>query len=456
MGKNYILKDNFMWGGAVTSFQAEGAWDLDGKGKSIVDARPVRKGTSNWEVAIDFYHRYKEDIALFKELGINSYRLSISWSRIYPDGEGELNQAGIDFYNKVIDELIANGIEPIITIYHFDLPLALKEKYNGFASRKVVDLYERYSRTLFENFGDRVKHWIAFNEINTARMRLVHYGAVRPEHISEDEFSSIIIHNVVMAHVKATKLLHELVDGGKMSGMVTYITVYPDTSSPEDNLAALKVKEKLNDMYFNIFSRGEYPSYYLAELMKKGIELPAEEGDLQEMKENTVDYLSISYYRSETVSATKEGKETLLGIDNLVNNRYLVASEWGWAIDSLGFRIALKEIYEKFNMPIFVVENGIGVREELNENNTIEDNYRIEYLKSHIEQMKEAVKEGVDVIGYLVWGPIDIISSAGEMSKRYGFIFVNRGEEDLRDLKRYKKKSFNWFNKVIKSNGELL
>ena len=449
-----VFSDRFMWGGAVTSFQAEGAWDEDGKGLSIVDARPIKEGTSDWKDAIDFYHRYKEDIALYKELGLNSYRFSVSWSRIYPDGEGEVNQAGINFYNRVIDELIRNGIEPIITIYHFDLPLALAKKYNGFASRKVVDLFEKYSRTLFENFGDRVKKWIAFNEINTARMRLVHYGTKKPQGISEDEFSSIVIHNVFMAHIKATKALHEIVEDGQMGGMLTYITIYPDTSNPEDVLASMKVKEKLNDLYFDLFARGEYPSYYLAELRRKNIQVPAIDNDLELIKNNTVDYLAISYYRSETVSATKGGKKNLLGFKNLVENQYLETSEWGWAIDPIGFKIALKEIYSRYNMPIFVVENGIGVREELNENNTIEDDYRIHYLREHIKQMRSASDEGVDIMGYLVWGWIDILSSHGEMSKRYGFIYVNRGEKDLRDLKRYKKKSFKWFNKVIKSNGE--
>lgn len=450
------LIQGFKWGGAVTSFQSEGAWNEGGKGLSIVDDRKIEPGKSDWKVAIDFYHRYKDDIKLFKELGFNSYRISVSWSRIIPDGEGEINQEGIDYYNHVIDELIRNNIEPIITIYHFDLPLNLAKKYNGFASREVVDCYEKYARVLFENFGDRVKHWISFNEINTARMRFVHYGTVLPDNMDENQFRCNLVHNVIMAHTKATQALHEIVPDAKMSGMLTYIQIYPETCNPKDVLEAQKVKEIMNDMYFDIFTYGEYPSYYLALLKKQNVCIPYEPGDKELLKKNCVDYLSISYYRSETVSSTHGGKPNLLGFKQLVDNPYLLSTEWGWSLDETGLRIALNDIYARYKKPIFIVENGIGVREELNSQKTVDDDYRIHYLKKHIEQMKLAVEDGVEVIGYLVWGPIDILSSQGEMSKRYGFIYVNRDEEDMKDLKRYKKKSFSWFKKVIETNGEVL
>ncbi|TDT62304.1 glycoside hydrolase family 1 protein [Fonticella tunisiensis] len=446
-----VIPEGFLWGGAVTSFQTEGAWNEGGKGLSIVDVRPVPENHSDWKVAIDFYHRYKEDIALFKELGFNAYRTSISWSRIFPDGEGEVNEEGVKFYNDLFDELIANGMQPVITLYHFDLPLALAEKYNGFASRKVVDLFERYARTCFERFGDRVKYWITFNEQNLVLQHINHWGAKVPEGVDPEAFAYQVCHNVFIAHAKATKALHEMVPDGKMSGMITYMTTYPATCKPEDALANVKAKELLVDFFFDVFARGEYPSYVTSRLEKKGIRIKWEEGDAELLKENTVDNLAFSYYQSRIVKATDDGEEP--AVTGVVANPYLEANEWGWSIDPIGLRIALKETYARYKMPIFITENGIGVREELNENNTVEDDYRIDYHRSHIEQMKLAMEEGVEVIGYLMWGSTDILSSQGEMKKRYGVIFVNRDERDLRDLKRYKKKSFFWFKKVIASNG---
>lgn len=449
-----IIPENFMWGGAVTSFQSEGDWNEGGKGVSIVDTREIKEGFSDWKVAVDFYHKYKEDIALFKELGINTYRTSISWSRIFPEGEGDVNEEGIEFYNKIFDELLSNGIQPVITLYHFDIPKALADKYNGFSSRKVVDLFENYARTVFERFKDKVKYWITFNEQNLVLMHLQAWGSTPKEGDNIEEFSFQVCHNVFIAHAKATKALHEIIPDGKMGGMVTYLTMYPNSCKPEDALATLKAKELFNDLYFDVFANGEYPSYVTSNLKKKNIMPVFEAGDEELLKENTVDYLTFSYYQSQTVKFVGEKSEEVM--KGMVPNPNLKANEWGWSIDPIGIRVALKEIYARYRMPIFISENGIGVREELNENNTVEDDYRIDYLKAHIEQMKLAMEEGVDVIGYLMWGCTDILSSQGEMKKRYGVIFVNRDETDLRDLKRYKKKSFNWFKKVIESNGEIL
>jgi 6-phospho-beta-glucosidase len=449
-----VIPEGFMWGGAVTSFQTEGAWDLDGKGPSIVDARPVKEGQSDWKTAVDFYHRYKEDIALFKEMGFNAYRTSISWSRIFPDGEGEVNEKGLQFYDDLFDEMIANGIQPVITLYHFDLPLALAEKYNGFASRKVVDLFERYARTVFKRFGHKVKYWLTFNEQNLVLTNPQFWGVKLEGAENEEALRYQVTHNAFIAHAKAVKALHELVPGGKMAGMVTYQVTYPNTCKPEDAIANMKAKELLVDFYFDVFSNGEYPTYVTKDLERKGIMPVFEEGDAELLKEHTVDYLSISYYQSQTVSADKvDGKWLISG---LTKNPNLETNEWGWAIDPIGLRVCLKDMYARYRLPIFITENGIGVREELNENNTVEDDYRIEYLSEHIKQMKIAMEEGVDVIGYLTWGSTDLISSGGQFEKRYGFVFVNRGESDLRDLKRYKKKSFSWFKQVIATNGEEL
>jgi 6-phospho-beta-glucosidase len=448
-----VIPKEFLWGGAVTSFQTEGAWNEGGKGPSIVDARPVPENHSDWKVAIDFYNRYKEDISLFKELGFNAYRTSISWSRIIPDGEGEINEEGLKFYDDLFDEMLANGIQPVITLYHFDLPLALAVKYNGFASRKVVDLFERYARVVFERYAGKVKYWLTFNEQNLVLTNTHHWGATLPDD-NQEAFRYQITHNAFIAHAKAVKALHELVPGGKMAGMVTYLTTYPATSKPEDTIANLKAKELLNDFYFDVFAHGEYPSYITSDLHSKGIMPVFEEGDAELLKENTVDYLSISYYQSQTVKHIPGNKGAL--ISGVTPNPNLKTNEWGWAIDPMGLRVALKDMYARYRLPIFITENGIGAREELDENDTVDDQYRIDYLKGHIQQMKLAMEEGVDVFGYLMWGSTDILSSKGEMKKRYGFVFVNRDETDLRDMKRYKKKSFDWFKKVTASNGTVL
>jgi 6-phospho-beta-glucosidase len=446
-----VIRDGFFWGGAVTSFQTEGAWNEDGKGPSIVDARAVKEGQSDWKTAVDFYHRYKEDIALFKEMGFNAYRTSISWSRIFPDGEGEVNEKGLQFYDELFDEMLANGIQPVITLYHFDLPLALAEKYNGFASRKVVDLFDRYARTVFARFGHKVKYWLTFNEQNLVLTNPNFWGVKVDGAENEEAIRYQVTHNAFIAHAKAVKSLHELVPGGKMAGMVTYMATYPNTCKPEDAIANMKAKELLVDFYFDVFAHGVYPTYVTSDLKRKGIMPVFEEGDAELLKANTVDYLSISYYQSQTVSAEKiEGSKLIEGV---IPNPHLKANEWGWAIDPIGLRVVLKDMYARYRLPIFITENGIGVREELNENNTIEDDYRIQYLSEHIKQMKLAIEEGVDVIGYLTWGSTDLISSGGQFEKRYGFIYVNRGEEDLRDLKRYKKKSFEWYKRVIATNG---
>ena len=448
-----VIPEGFLWGGAVTSFQIEGAWDEGGKGLSIVDKRPVKKDFSDWKVAIDFYHRYKEDISLFKELGFNSYRTSIAWTRIFPDGEGEVNQEGLDFYDNLFDELLKNGIQPVITLYHFDIPLTLAQKYNGFASRTVVDLFAKYAKTVFTHFGDRVKYWITFNEQNVVLQNPELWGVTLEAGADAEKTRYQLYHNVFIAHAKATQALHELVPDAKMGGMIAYTPTYPATCQPNDVLASVKVKELLVDSYFDVFAQGEYPTYITSQLREKGILPVFENGDADLLKRNTVDYLSFSYYQSNTVKYT--GADTALGLFSGIGaNPYLKTNEWGWAIDPVGLRIVLKDLYARYQMPIFITENGIGVQEELNKNNTVEDDYRIEYLKQHIEQMKLAMEEGVDVIGYLMWGSTDILSSQGEMKKRYGFIFVNRDETNLRDLKRYKKKSFSWFKKVVASNGE--
>jgi len=451
------FKKDFYWGGSVSSFQSEGAWDEGGKGLSIYDVRPTNPQFSDWKVAIDFYHRYKEDISLLKEMGFNFYRFSICWSRVIPDGEGEVNEEGIQFYNNVIDELIAQGITPMITFVHFDMPYHLVEKYNGFASRKVVDLFERYVKLCYERFGDRVKHWMTFNEQNLHGLMLkVSNAEVIPEGVSEEAFLYQVNHHVFIAHCKAVKALRETWSDAQICGMVTYMLVYPNSEDPKANMIATLANDLFNNFYIDVFSKGKYPKYMLNYLNAQKC-MPVFEEEDRELLEYTVDYIAFSYYQSSAVQATNyEGKAiNQIMKEATTNNRFVSATEWGWNIDPIGIRRVARDIMIRTDMPVFVLENGIAHREELPEEGIIQDDYRIEYHREHIKQLKLAVEQdGVDLLGYASWGPIDIPSSQCEIAKRYGFVYVNRDEKDCKDLRRVKKKSFNWIKKVYESNGE--
>ena len=453
------FKKDFYWGGSVSSFQSEGAWDEGGKGLSIYDVRPTNPQFSDWKVAIDFYHRYKEDISLLKEMGFNFYRFSICWSRVIPDGEGEVNEEGIQFYNNVIDELIAQGITPMITFVHFDMPYHLVEKYNGFASRKVVDLFERYVKLCYERFGDRVKHWMTFNEQNLHGLMLkVSNAEVIPEGVSEEAFLYQVNHHVFIAHCKAVKALRETWSDAQICGMVTYMLVYPNSEDPKANMIATLANDLFNNFYIDVFSKGKYPKYMLNYLNTQKC-MPVFEEEDRELLEYTVDYIAFSYYQSSAVQATNyEGKAiNQIMKEATTNNRFVSATEWGWNIDPIGIRRVARDIMIRTDMPVFVLENGIAHREELPEEGIIQDDYRIEYHREHIKQLKLAVEQdGVDLLGYASWGPIDIPSSQCEIAKRYGFVYVNRDEKDCKDLRRVKKKSFNWIKKVYESNGENL
>ena len=454
-----LFKKDFYWGGSVSSFQSEGAWDEGGKGLSIYDVRPTNPQFSDWKVAIDFYHRYKEDISLLKEMGFNFYRFSICWSRVIPDGEGEVNEEGIQFYNNVIDELIAQGITPMITFVHFDMPYHLVEKYNGFASRKVVDLFERYVKLCYERFGDRVKHWMTFNEQNLHGLMLkVSNAEVIPEGVSEEAFLYQVNHHVFIAHCKAVKALRETWSDAQICGMVTYMLVYPNSEDPKANMIATLANDLFNNFYIDVFSKGKYPKYMLNYLNAQKC-MPVFEEEDRELLEYTVDYIAFSYYQSSAVQATNyEGKAiNQIMKEATTNNRFVSATEWGWNIDPIGIRRVARDIMIRTDMPVFVLENGIAHREELPEEGIIQDDYRIEYHREHIKQLKLAVEQdGVDLLGYASWGPIDIPSSQCEIAKRYGFVYVNRDEKDCKDLRRVKKKSFNWIKKVYESNGENL
>jgi len=455
-----VFSKNFMWGGSVSSMQTEGAWNEGGKGLTVYDAQGTTKFGSDWKVAIDFYHRYKEDIALFAEMGFTAYRFSLSWARILPDGEGEVNEEGLRFYENVVDELLKYNIEPVICFYHFDMPLALQKKYRGWIGRQTLEGFKKYVETVIRRFGTRVKYYIPINEQNAASLVTLFQLPPDAPQKEKDRLQAISIHHMFLASAAVWHLARKYAQHAKVGGMVNFTPFYPATCKPEDVLAAHKAGRSYNYQALDIFANGEYPSDLLNEWKREGITPPMQPDDLEYLRQAKMDFLAHSYYMSLVVRSENDNRKTSLllqAINNPPKNEYLQQTEWGWTIDPVGIRLTVKEIYERYRLPVFTIECGIGVDETLNEHGTIEDDYRINYFREHIEQLKLAVSEdGVDLMGFLTWGPIDILSSQGEMRKRYGFIYVNRTDTDLKDLARYKKKSFYWFKQVIASNGEIL
>lgn len=463
--------DNFLWGGATAANQCEGAYDEDGKGLSIQDVLPKGFGkrtevptSDNLKLrGIDHYHRYKEDIKLFAEMGFKVYRFSIAWSRIYPTGEEEVpNEKGLEFYDHVVDECLKYGIEPLLTISHYETPLALAEKYNGWASRKLIDLYLKYCNTLFNHFKGRVHYWITFNEINAILRQSFVAGAIntpKEELTNQDLYEAM--HHELVASARATKLAHEIDPDNKVGCMVVGITVYPLTPNPDD---ILKVMDLDNDLYFflDVHCRGAYPYYAKRRFEKLGVNLNVTKEDEEALK-NTVDFISFSYYSSNCACCDPSLGEPCRSnmTPELRKNPYSSVSEWGWQIDPKGLRYTLNRFYARYQLPLFVAENGLGARDTLvddgNGSLTVIDDYRIEYTREHIKQMEEAIKDGVDVFGYTSWGCIDLIScSTAEIDKRYGMIYVDLNSDGTGTMNRYKKKSFDWYKQVISSNGEKL
>lgn len=471
------LRKDFLWGGATAANQLEGAYLKDGKGLSNVDVIPF--GEQRWRImagygvsmtpndpagypsheAIDFYHRYKEDIALFAEMGFKSFRMSIAWARIFPTGEErEPNEAGLKFYENVFDELLKYGIEPVVTIDHFDVPLHLSEKYGAWRSREMVDFFVKYATTLFTRYKGKVKYWMTFNEINIL-MHLPFMGAGL--HFKEGDNPKAIqyqaAHHLLVASALATKVAHEIDPQNQVGCMLAAGVTYPLTCEPEDVFLAQQ-RNRDNYFFIDVQSRGEYPSYVQKFLKREGIQLNIEAGDLDLLKAHTVDYIGFSYYTSRVASnaADLAGEHAAANVFKTVKNPYLKASEWGWQIDPLGLRVTMNELYDRYQKPLFIVENGLGAVDTPNEKGEVNDDYRIEYMREHIREMVNAVEEdGVDLLGYTMWGPIDLVSaSTGEMKKRYGFIYVNKHDDGSGDLSRSRKKSFFWYKKVIATNGQ--
>lgn len=474
------LRKDFLWGSATAANQFEGAWNEGGRGLANVDLIPhgpdrlkvmtgelkIDEPTADYYFpshdAVDFYHHYKEDIALMAEMGFKVFRLSIGWSRIFPNGDdAEPNEEGLRFYEDVFKELKKYGIEPLVTIAHFDIPMHLVTEYGGWRSRRVVDCYVRYAETIMRRYKGLVKYWITFNEINMI-LHLPFMGAgLRFE---DGENAKAVkyqaAHNELLASARTVKAAHEIDPENKVGCMLAAGANYPYTCRPEDVFAALE-KDRENYTFVDVQARGYYPSYALALFEREGIHVDITEDDKELLKNYTVDFVAFSYYTPGLAAGTEvaaEGEETAANLGRTLKNPYLKTSEWGWQIDPLGLRTTINTIYDRYQKPLFIVENGLGAKDTVLDDGSVNDDYRIDYLREHIRAMKDAAEQdGADILGYTTWSAIDLVSaSTGEMSKRYGFVYVDRDDAGKGSKARSKKKSFDWYKNVIASNGQTL
>ncbi|MFP1980534.1 glycoside hydrolase family 1 protein [Lonsdalea quercina] len=462
---NARFPKDFLWGGAIAANQVEGAYQDDGKGLSTSDLQPQgifgdiverQPGDSSIkDVAIDFYHRYPQDIALFAEMGFRCLRVSIAWTRIFPQGD-ELtpNEAGLAYYDKLFDELAKHDIQPLVTLSHYEMPYGLVKRVGGWGSRTTIDCFERYARTVFKRYRNKVKLWLTFNEINVSLHAPFTGVGLPPD--SDKAAIYQAIHHQLVASAKAVKACHEIIPDARIGNMLLGAMLYPLTCKPDDVMESLRQNREW--LFFgDVQARGAYPAYMKRFFKEQGIALRIEEDDVQALKE-TVDFISFSYYMTGCVTQDDEEIQKARGnILNMIPNPYLESSEWGWQIDPEGLRYLLNVLYDRYQKPLFIVENGLGAKDQLEADGTINDDYRIKYLNDHLVQVAEAIADGVDVLGYTSWGPIDLVSaSKAEMSKRYGFIYVDRDDQGAGTLERKRKKSFYWYQSVIRSNGDAL
>lgn len=471
-----VFRDNFLWGGATAANQLEGAYLEDGKGISTTDCteyknpeilsrkelkKILESGGEGYRFpkrwGIDFYHRYKEDIALFAEMGFKTFRMSISWPRIFPTGEEEEpNEKGLAFYDKVFDELHKYGIEPLVTMSHYEMPIELTVKYNGWIDRRCVDLFERYAKAIFTRYKDKVKYWIPFNEINMMLMQPFLAGGICIEDCDENEYQVKYqaLHHQLVANAKVIALAKEIMPDAQIGAMIARTEIYPYTCKPLDIMQALK-EDQINYSFFDAMMDGEYPYFIRKFWETHDVQVKMDADDLELMKNNQPDFLAFSYYMSYCTSYdTADDSKIGYVVANTLTNPNLEKTEWGWPIDPVGLRVTLNKLYDRFKKPLLIAENGIGVIEKIDADKQLHDSYRIDYLRDHIREIENAIKDGVEVIGYTTWGCIDIIScGTSEMAKRYGFIYVDQDDEGKGSLERYRKDSFYWYKKVIASNG---
>lgn len=475
--------ENFLWGAATSANQIEGAWNEDGKGESMADhltsgtrTKPRRftfeKQDGRYYPSrdgVDFYHRYKEDIALFAEMGLKVFRMSIAWTRIFPNGDDDVpNEKGLKFYDEVFDELHKYGIEPLVTLYHSDLPFHLAEKYDGWYSNEVVDFFQKYCETVFERYKYKVKYWLTFNEINTMTMPFV--GALASGYLKNlndgDEMFKAkddpqiryqSLHHQLVASAKAVVLGHKINPNFKIGCMIAAAATYPLTCNPKDILLAQKREQLVVDFCGDVQVRGEYPYFVFPYLKSLGVELNITEEDKKALKEGVVDFYSFSQYSSNCVTADANAEKTSGNLIGGAKNPYLEVSEWGWQIDADAIYYTLNRLYGRYGIPLMIVENGLGAYDKVEADGKIHDDYRIAYLREHIKAMNKAIENGIDLMGYTPWSCLDLVSgSTGEMDKRYGFIYVDKDNDGHGTYKRIKKDSFYWYSKVISSNGEIL
>ncbi|MBV7391677.1 glycoside hydrolase family 1 protein [Enterococcus alishanensis] len=483
---NNAFPEGFLWGGAVAANQVEGGWNVDGKGMSVADIASYKPNIDNtnyaahWEVStesieaaiadqtdkdypkrrgIDFYHRYKEDLALFAEMGFKTLRLSIAWTRLFPTGEElEPNEAGVAFYENVFKEMERLNIEPIVTLSHYEMPVSLSLKFNGWVDRRVVDDFVRFSNVCFDRFGKYVKYWLTFNEIDSIHRHPFTTAGIIPDKSAEGRYIADVyqaLHHQFVASALVTKDAHEKIPGSQVGCMLTKLMTYPLTCAPLDVELTLK-KNLENDFYADVQVFGEYPRMIIKDLEKRNLMPEMVEGDKEILKEHTVDFVSFSYYMSMAESADPNAERTPGNTVLGVKNPYLPSTEWGWQIDPKGLKISLIELYDRYNVPLMIVENGMGAVDKI-EDGKIHDDYRMEYFTAHFKQMKEAIDEGVDLVGYTSWAPIDLVSAGtSQVSKRYGFIYVDADDEGNGTYDRMRKDSFYWYQKVIQTNGASL
>jgi 6-phospho-beta-glucosidase len=463
--------EDFFWSAATAAYQYEGAHLLDGKSLSIVD-KNINPNYADTCVTSDHYHRFKEDVALMKELGLTAYRFSISWPRVLPNGRGAVNQEGIEFYKNLVTELRENGIEPLVTIYHFDLPACLQEEYGGWSSRQIIDDFAYFCRVLYEHLGEQVKYWFTINE--QSNMFLLPYLMEFDSELPLEKQKYEMNHIMTLAHARAITLCREMIPDAKIGPAIGLSPNYPETCRPEDILAARAADDFRTYLFTDLYIHGHYRENIWRYMEENGITPTIEEGDLELLKSAKPDFLGINYYQSRVVKyapETLENKDISINIDGNkgetefevipgiyqgVSNPYLEKTDWDWEIDSIGLRTLLNELNDRYHLPIIITENGMGAVDVLTADEKVHDHYRIDYLRKHIEQCCLAIADGVQLFGYCPWSYMDLLSTTSGFRKRYGFVYVNRTDKDLKDLRRIKKDSFYWYKEVIQSNGRVI
>ncbi|AOH54996.1 aryl-phospho-beta-D-glucosidase [Peribacillus muralis] len=474
--KKRPFPDDFLWGSASAAYQVEGGWKADGKGPSVWDVYTKMAGTTyegtNGDVAVDHYHRYREDIALMAEMGLKTYRFSVAWSRIYPEGKGKVNEAGLNYYDDLINELLKHGIEPILTVYHWDVPQALMEEYGAWESREIIHDFNEYCITLFKRFGERVKYWVTLNEQNVF-IGLGYRTGLHPPGVKDPKRMYEANHIANLANAKAIQSFRRFVPDGKIGPSFAYGPTYPYTCEPDNILASENAEDLNNHWWLDVYCWGTYPKISMKFLEREDIAPTILEGDMELLAFGRPDFIGVNYYRTGTVEMNpldgieqgamnttgKKGTSEESGIPGLFKskrNPHLDTTNWDWEIDPTGLRIGLRRLTSRYGLPILITENGLGEYDTLLDGDIVNDDYRIHYLKSHILACQDAISDGVDLIGYCTWSFTDILSWLNGYKKRYGFVYVNRDEHSENDLRRIKKKSFYWYKELMETNGNNL